>query len=556
MKKLIAGVLAGIALGGVTLACAAEVPVPEKLLGMYVHQHWAYKHPYAARTWTLEDWTGYLDGLRRLGYNSVLIWPVLETMPDPLTPSDQANLEKIAAVIELAHRKFTMRVYIVMCPNVAPRSEEGRRYTFEERPFFRTDARVDPGDPVAFGRLMAWRETLLRPLGSADGLAIIDSDPGGYPNSTLLDFVYVLGAHRRLMDRMRPGMELIYWAAHGWESYGKFYATGDSRLVGLQGHKPEELRRTITLISEQHLEPWLVASARGGQIADAIGMGDRVFAFNYGAIEVEPSFPLTLYRKETYDRPDRAAKAGPPPTGTWTQVRGKAYTGGQRSGVRGVFGNAQTHCVQLPNTFAFARGAQGLPAERQDYVAFGNDLVPGQGELLVEGWEAMEGDDAARMVQVARQLESAASANPAGGSLKGLLFGSAPRLLLDLARQLHLVASQAGLKQTVTGNPRNAANVAVALRTFVAAAQAWQNEHGYTNAWRWAPLLQTLRQLDAAEVNLVLAVLAGVKGEGATTMEKVNNWLAEIENFTPRLLTALEGAATSLEAKPAPGVSR
>src|SRR5690606_34709638 len=83
-----------------------EVPMAPKALVMYIHQHWSYNHPDAARTWTLEDWTGYLDGIHRLGYNTVLIWPVLETMPNPLTESDKANLEKIARVIDIAHRDY------------------------------------------------------------------------------------------------------------------------------------------------------------------------------------------------------------------------------------------------------------------------------------------------------------------------------------------------------------------------------------------------------------------------------------------------------------------
>ena len=83
---------------------------------MYVHQHWPYNHPYAARTWTLEDWRGYADGLKRLGYNAVLIWPLLETMPNPLTPSDHANLHKIACVIDMLHEQFGMRVYIALLP--------------------------------------------------------------------------------------------------------------------------------------------------------------------------------------------------------------------------------------------------------------------------------------------------------------------------------------------------------------------------------------------------------------------------------------------------------
>ena len=35
---------------------------PQKMIGMYAHQHWPYNHPYAARTWTLEDWRGYKAG--------------------------------------------------------------------------------------------------------------------------------------------------------------------------------------------------------------------------------------------------------------------------------------------------------------------------------------------------------------------------------------------------------------------------------------------------------------------------------------------------------------
>ena len=44
-----------------------------KVIGMYIHQHWPYHHPYAARTWTLEDYRGYADGLKKLGFNTLVI---------------------------------------------------------------------------------------------------------------------------------------------------------------------------------------------------------------------------------------------------------------------------------------------------------------------------------------------------------------------------------------------------------------------------------------------------------------------------------------------------
>ncbi len=57
-------------------------------------------------------------------------------MPDPLTPSDRDCLTRIAKVIDMAHEEFEMRVSIVLCPNVSPKSEEGRKYTFEQETIF------------------------------------------------------------------------------------------------------------------------------------------------------------------------------------------------------------------------------------------------------------------------------------------------------------------------------------------------------------------------------------------------------------------------------------
>ena len=83
-----------------------HTPPPDKLIGMYIHQHWPYNHPYAARTWTVEDYRKYCGGLKQLGYNLVMIWPLLETTPDPPTASDKANLKKIGQVIDVLHREL------------------------------------------------------------------------------------------------------------------------------------------------------------------------------------------------------------------------------------------------------------------------------------------------------------------------------------------------------------------------------------------------------------------------------------------------------------------
>lgn len=483
-----------------------------KELGMYIHQHWSYNHPYAARTWTIEDWRGYLDGLHRLGYNSILIWPMLEIMPNPLTPSDEANLKKIAAVIDLAHENYNMKVSIVFCPNVSPRSEEGSKYTFEKRPFFHTDERVDPADPVAFGKLMEWREGLFHPLAKADGLSIIDSDPGGYPNSTNLDFVYILKAHRRMLDRLRPGIQIDYWAHFGWESYCRFYATGI-----LERGAPSEPAQAIALMSKQHMEPWGVASGYGPHLADSIGMSDRVIAYNYGAIENEPSFPFTLFGGD------------------------RAYSGGKNGGARGAMGNAQTHCVQLPNTFAFARGAQGLPAETKDYIDFANDLIPGQGKLIVESWQALQGEDVNKMNACAKQLSALKPASLKGGPLQGLLFGDPARFINDLVLQLKTVSTLYDLRAAVNADAKKDI-VKKKFGAFISAADAWQGKHGYSNHWYWPVMQETLAKLKSKQLDATLATLTWVSDEGDTPFDKVKNGLARLEDYTPRLIASMKKA--------------
>ena len=74
---------------------------------------------------------------------------MIETMPNPLTPSDKASLAKLQNVIDMAHHDFNMKVWIVLCPNVAADDEHASRVTFEQRHFFYCDTRVNPADPKA-----------------------------------------------------------------------------------------------------------------------------------------------------------------------------------------------------------------------------------------------------------------------------------------------------------------------------------------------------------------------------------------------------------------------
>ncbi|MCS6862970.1 MAG: hypothetical protein NZT92_21920, partial [Abditibacteriales bacterium] len=258
------------------------------MIGLYVHKHWPYNHPYAARTWTLEDWRGFASGLKQLGYNTILVWNMTETMPQPLTPSDKAYLDKFSKVIDMLHDELGMRVYTALCPNIIANDQEASKFTFEKRHYYYCDELVNPGDPAAVERFIKRREALLRPLAKVDGVTIIDSDPGCYPGSTIAEFVNLLAEHRKMLDRLRPGIELIYWMHVGWRGWCRFYEQG-KLIFGTD----EEHLETLTRLKAINPEPWGLAN--GLPFAEKLGIAEKVINFNYGRIEGEPSFPMTNF---------------------------------------------------------------------------------------------------------------------------------------------------------------------------------------------------------------------------------------------------------------------
>jgi hypothetical protein len=508
---------------GITVASSREQNLPSDIVGLYVHQHWPYKHPYASRTWTVADWRGYASGLKKIGYNTIMIWPMLDTMPDPLTPSDRASLEKHAKVIDILHDELGMRVLVVMCPNVIASNAAGRA-TFETRKFYWSERFVDPGDRSAVASMMVRREKLLRYLKSTDGVVIIDSDPGGYPRSTNADFVDLLNEHRQMLDRLRRGIELDYWILAGWQASSEFYGSGVARF----GTKAEFVD-TLNRLKQLNPEPWGLAdgfsATRNLHYVEEVGLESRVIAFNYGAIEGEPSMPLTQFGRST------------------------AYDAGSRRDARGVMGSAQTHVVQLPNIFAFSRGAQGRPVTESDYVWFADQLVSEHGRLVVDAWMALSGEDPARMRNEANAVRRAASRGVVTGSLSGLIFADAKRFMVDLALQLEL---QAACRDVVVAGQRGGA-LKPWLLQLALAAEAWQNRTGYQSLWVMDRSMDaTLRNINSPKVNDVLdwdrgICIYGNKCEDGIhySGEAVDRAFADLETFTPRLISAIREAATA-----------
>jgi hypothetical protein len=457
-------------------------------LGMYVHTHWSYRHPYAASTWSPDDWRGYLTGLRALGYDQLMFWPLCDAMPAQLTASDRALLARTAHAIAIAQRELGMRFILTLGANVIG-NDRAREYSYEERPYFYCERKVNPADPDALGAFLTARRRQLEPLAAADGLAIIDSDPGGYVGSNDEEFVGLLAAQIGLFREFNPRAELIYWMWVGWEAYNRFWAEAQ------QGSAEPSLRieqasfeRALTGLRARIAEPWSVFAAFPEHLAAtrALGLVDKRQYIAYGAIEGEPTFPLINCQPTAIGAALQRYPDEPFP--------------------RGAMGNAQTHCLQLPGLYLFAHSAKGGTEDSVDLDAFAEGLLPGLGDCIAAAWRTLEGGSSPAQREAARMVRAASGQQRGLGRYAGLLFGSPERFLEDLALNLHVRAALADFGQAVACGPRT--SVATALRNVLDELVPYQQRLGFADAYGgplYSLLNEPLARLHDPGIDAILA---------------------------------------------------
>ena len=446
------------------------------MLGMYVHTHWAYNHPYAARTWTFEDWDGYLAGLAALGYDFILLWPQLDCMPGEPNASDQAYLAKIGRVIDLAHDAYGMRFMLTAAPNTIGNSRSGE-FAFERRPYFVCERKVDPGDPAAVAEFLAGRRRQFAPLSRADGLFVIDSDPGGYIGSTNAQFVALMKAQVDILRETNPAAELVYWMWMGWENYNAFWKRATQQQPGDPDPQIDwdirDFLATLPLTGAEVPEPWSVTSSAAvhNVAIDRLDLGDKRLFFPYAIIEGEPTFPLTNYAPDAL------------------HPRINEYASQPGAYPRGILASSQTHCMQLPGAYFFAHFAQGGTLADADLEKFAADVIPGSEAVVALAWQLVASEDVAAQHASAGRVRGEIGKPRTAAKCSGLLFGDADRFLVDLADNLQIRAGLTELKQVIDagGDARRA------LRELLAHLLPYIKRVGFADSY-YGPLRTGLNE--------------------------------------------------------------
>jgi hypothetical protein len=229
--------------------------------GFYLHGCWRFNHPFAVRTWTQEDYQGMFRLLKQLGFNTVMLWPVLEAVPAPLSETDRQAVAEYRGIIENA-RKAGLESWLVQCAALTSRPEIRAKPWMERSLYpYRETVRMD--DPKESGAYLKHRAALMEILNNADAYVTIDGDPGSYPGAKPAEFVRVFLHDRQTIDRAGTHPETqrtIPWIWCGWGTKGVW-------------REPIEpfVKATLESLKTQMPEPWELLPGRSYREGHANG---------------------------------------------------------------------------------------------------------------------------------------------------------------------------------------------------------------------------------------------------------------------------------------------
>jgi hypothetical protein len=317
--------------------------------------------------------------LRSLGLNRVMIWPMTELAPPPLSADDRRYFEDFRHVVEDA-RESGLECWLVFCSNLTT-TDSVRALPIRDRVFYPNKRSLRLDVPAEFDAYMKHLADILGCLNNADGYVFIDGDPGGYLGAQPAEFLRMLQGVRDTLDvaATGPRPKVIPWVWSGWGAHGD--EIGDFWKVDLQKFVRPFL---AALKMDPPAEPWELLpgrSVRDGHangrinfaLAEEAGLLGRSTLLTYEIIEFEPTPPAFVSQLSDVRRVIREELS-------------------LADKVRGIMGNAQQPICAVHNLFYFARCASD-PAwlDKSDEEVFSAlaEFLGGPKELLVPAWRSV-----------------------------------------------------------------------------------------------------------------------------------------------------------------------
>jgi len=437
---------------------------------------WPLKYPYAFRSWKEADWKRFIDIAWTQRVNLFYLWPFMEIMPVPLSTEDEAYLQEVRRVVDYAQNQRGMEVWIMQSANRIGISDCGTRDP-RFRPYWVNECQKDmnPADPQQFARILKSFEAFYKIVNNADAFCMIDSDPGGWPQSPLSDQVKIFQSARKLLDEYsihKSRTKLVDWMHVGWGRH-KFFTSSDS-VVGAYdwtSKNPDEsdvafMGETIRNFKQNLTEPWdlIAGQAPYLPVVQSEDVSKKTVYLPYGAIESEPAFPATNLGQESVKK-----------------VFDKAS---QYPGLRGVMGNNQLMLLQLPRTYYFFQTAwdKNYEARPEDKVMadLAGQLYPDHQQLIADSFLALRDTDSDRINATLARLKEMLRQGNAGrpGAIGRLLFPDSLTVARNLQMQLEIRAARQALLKALRGKP-DVGECSKLVENYFDKLLAWNKETGW-----------------------------------------------------------------------------
>jgi hypothetical protein len=481
---------------------------------------WPLKYPYAA--WKERDWDRFIDMAWVDRMNLLLLAPLFEILPVPLSAEDEAYVQEVRRIVDYAQNKRGMEVWIGMPANRIAISDCGVRDP-HLRPYWINGCQKDmnPADPQQFANIGKAIEPFYRIVNNADGILMGDADPGGWPQSPLSEQAKIFQSARKMLNRYNIHGEKAKLADFMWIGWGrhKFFTATDRLVTGFDwtDKNPDEsdiafMAETIRNFKQNLAEPWEVFAGMTPYLESSRreSVLDKTIYFPYGAIEGEPAFPATNTSLEPV-REVLDKKAEYPPLGS-------------------LMGNNQVMLLQFPRTYYFFAStwdsSNKKRSEEDILLAASEQIYPEHKELLVESFLALRETDPDKIRATSARLAALVSAGNTGrpGVLGRYLFPDRLIVAKDLVTQLDIRAARQTLIKALRGKP-DVEECARLIEEYFDKLLAWNQQTGWekiidTGIWT-QPIYERDKYLTEA-----ISHLKEILGKGApyTSYAQVNGF--------------------------------
>lgn len=437
---------------------------------------WPLNYPYAFRAWKEQDWKRFVDIAWAQRINLFYLWPFMEIIPVPLSAEDEAYLQEVQRVVEYAQKQRGMEVWIMQSANRVGVSD-----CAVPNPRFRTywvnncQKDMNPAEPEQFAKILKSFEALYKIVNNADAFCLIDSDPGGWPQSPLSDQVKIFQGARQLLDRYNTHgaqTKLVDWMHVGWGRH-KFFTSTDAVVAAYDWTEknPDEndvafMAETIQNFKSNLGEPWWLIAGQPPYLAPVqkAGVLAKTVYLPYGAIESEPAFPATNLGLESVRKVfDRAA---------------------EYPGLQGVMGNNQLMLLQFPRTYYFYASAWDTEYKKklEDDVLreLSTQLYPDHAELIAQSFLALREKDPDKIsgtLTALKRLSVDGTGRP--GAIGRHLFPDQQAVARNLQLQLDIRLARQSLLKSLRGGKPSVSECTKLVEDYFEKLLAWNKETGW-----------------------------------------------------------------------------